>query len=481
MRYYLIAPNGNEVEITGSIIKGVDNISEIAFDLENVNVPSDLNVEVDNSEGQYDQTRGLFVAGEMTKFIMLVTGEKREQVLFIGTVTDLKYSETSKCEIETRSVIASVIACSFNMAIFVGQPEYVAGSPARVEATPARLVQMLLGPDGVHLPCVFLDSEMFSNYDAAEQNLGLKIKLSIPDGENMVISDFLQELNRVTGAYVYSFNGYINYTRYGGFDRDGYDHTFAGEVIAGTVKHSRPVLWQKTKIKAKYWDGSAAVDITKTMPDYFDVIGDTIMENFREKVIETDGIGGWLIHANLTSANAGLQDVLGWRGFPRWQFEFEVDAIGEDVRSKAQGIPLLSKIRLLWSGGCTKLALIEKTVNDQKATIKGMSLSDPTFIHPARRKFPVVTQVWDTIEFFNNTGADMKLYWRYESDETFTTALLTNDTTVTISAGDGTDQIIYYVTEGLPCGELPSEIRTFTPEPVAHFILGTSMLGDQIG
>lgn len=474
MRYFLQDPDGNDTEVSDLILRAFESIVEMSFDLESAVVPSDFNMELDNSNGDFDSDRGLFANAEMTHFLVIVTSEKRENVLFIGTVADVKYTETSKVEIESHSVIASLMSCSFNMAS-------VTGWGSTEIAAPARLVADLLGPNGLRLPGVFLDSVLYAQAQAAEENIGLKMRLSIPTGESITFSDFLQELNRVTGAYVYSHNGLIRYARQGGFDRLGYDMTFSGQLISGTVRNSRPVLWQKTKANAMYWDGAAAQKISKTMADFFGVEGESIMDEFREKEIESDGLGGYLVHADLSSANAGLQEILGWRGRPRWQFEFEVDAIGQDIRDIAQAVPLLSRVRLLWSGGCAQLVVIEKTTNDQKSVIKGLSLAKPTFIHPAKRALPNVTQVWGDIRFYNNTGHDLKLYWKLETDTDFNSALLTNTSTHIVTGNYDGVPLVYYVTEGLPCGELPSAEMVFTPDVVHRFILGTSMLGDRVG
>lgn len=473
MRYYLQDPNGNETEVTALVLRALESIVEMAFDLETAVVPSDFNMDLDNSGGQFDSAQGLFAAGERTRFLVIVRSDDGENILFIGTVKDTIYTETSKVEIESKSVIAALLGCSFNMAS-------VTTWDPMVEKTPARLVADLLGPDGLQLPGIFLDNVFFDLADESEQNLGLKMRLEIPNGESIPFTDFLQELNRVTGAYVYSYNGYIRYARQGGFDRAGFDYTFDGTVIAGTVKNSRPVLWQKTRVEAMYWDGSAVQKVVKTMADFFDVEGESIMDEFREKTIESDGLSGKLIHATLASAEVGLQDVLSWRGRPRWDFEFEVDAIGHDVRGMAQSVPLLSRVRLLWGGGCAQLAVVEKTTNDQKTTLKCKSLAAPTFIHPAKRLLPVVTQNFDEISFNNNTPFDMVLYYKIEGETAFTRVLLPQEDIHTITLPDF-ESVTWKVAWGLPCGELMGDEQTFNPIVYDHFILGTSVLGDMLG
>lgn len=474
MRHFLINPDGDEVEVSRYILRGADTITELAFDLESAAIPSDLNILLDNVSGAFDPGRGLFSQGELTEFILVVSGESRDQVLFVGTVTNVMLTETTTVEVVTRSVIASLMQCGFNMATAWS------GDPV-VTKTPARLVADLLGPSGLHLPGLFLDEATFALAEAAEENLGIQMRLSIPTGENVTFSDFLQELNRVTSAYVYSYNGYIRYSRVGGFDRSGYDYTFSGEVLANSVKAERPVLWQKTRVTALYWDGSANQKIIKSMDDYFDVEGETIMERFREKPIESDGLGGYLVHASLSSAETALQDVLGWRGRPRWQFEFEVDAIGSDVRTKSQTVPLLARARLIYSGGCAQMAIVEKTVSDQKATFRGFALAEPTFIHPGKRVFVHTKQVGaGNLQFYNNTGHEVKIYYRFDSETDYSSTTLADEAIFTL-LNPGFETVYWYQAEGMPCGELPSRERTFTPEPVTSFILGTSVLGDELG
>lgn len=458
MRYFLQHPNGSETEVSDMILRAHDSIVEMSFDLESVAIPSDFNMELSNVNGEFDHDAGIFAGVEITHFLVIVTAEERKNVLFIGVVADVKYTETSIVEIESHSVVASLINCSFNMASVVGWGPVV-------EAAPAKLVSDLLGPNGLRLPGVFLDSVLYAQAEAAEENVGLKMRLSIPAGESMTFSDFLQEINRVTGAYVYSHNGLIRYARQGGFDRLGYDVTFSGEVISGTVKNSRPVLWQKTKVSTVYWDGSAPQKISKTMADFFDVEGESIMDEFREKEIESDGLGDKLMHANLTSANAGLQEILGWRGRPRWQFEFEVDAIDQDIRGIAQSVPLLSRARLIWSGGCAQIVVVEKTTNDQKSIIKGLSLSKPVFVHPAKRLLPVVTQDVDEVTFNNNTPLNMVVYFKAEGAEAFSRHELPAGDTLVLGL-ETFDPFIWKVSWGLPCGEIMSTEYEFEPEEI---------------
>lgn len=474
MRYFLQDPDGNESEVTPFVLRAMDAVIETAFDLESAAVPSDFTMELDNSSGAFDSGTGLFAEsnGERTKFLVIVSAENREEVLFIGTVTDTKYTETSKCEIETSSVIASLLGCSFSMT------SVSTWNPVEV-ATPARLVADLLGANGLQLPGVFIDGAFYDLADAAEQNIGLEMRLEIPAGERISFTEFLQELNRTTGAYVHSYRGFMRYARQGGFDRPGFDYSFSGEVLAGSVRSSRPVLWQKTKVVAKYWDGTAVQQIEKTMSDYFDTEGDTIMERFREKVIESDGLGGKLVHNTLSSAEVGLQDVLGWRGRPRWDFEFEVDAIAEDVRGRAQGIPLLSRARLVWDGGCVQLAVIERTTNDQKTIIKGKSLLPPTFVHPAKRLLPVVSQVIGDTQWFNNTPFEMVLYYMLSSETHFSRVSLPISGTASIS-NPARLAVTWKIAWGIPCGEIFSSEQEFTPPAVTGFILGVSELGDTL-
>jgi hypothetical protein len=473
MRYILQSPSGNDYEITRYVLRGAESITELAFDLESAVIPSDLDIEVDNIDGVFDPQRGLISEGELTRFLVIVKSDDLKQVLFLGMLADVRYRETTLATLETRSVIARLMNCSFNMSS-------VSGWGPVVVAPPARLVADLLGPNGLHLPGIFIDGPLYEQAAAAEQNLGIAMRLAIPAGEEMRFVDFLQELNRVSGAYVYSHNGYIRYARMGGFARPGYDFTFAGQILAGTTQVSRPVLWQKTKVSALYWDGAEPQKLTKTMIDYFDVIGESIMEEFQEKSIDSDGLRGWLVHANQNSAEAGLQDVLSWRGFPRYQFEFETDALGLDVRNQAQAIPLLARVRLMWSGGCAQIVITEKTTSEHKAVIKGLSLNDPVFVHPALRRYPAVRQDGGHTLFINNTGHDLDIEYRIGDAGA--------KTRTTIGAGETLDlenysyqPVIYRVFEGLPCGELPSAERTFAPDITGHFILGVSFLGDTIG
>jgi hypothetical protein len=470
MRYFLQDPDGNEYDISRYITRGLETVSEIAFDLDGPAVPSDLTLEVNNIDGVFDPGRGLFSYGELTRWLVIVTGKNREDVLFIGTVTDLILTETANASIETRSVIASLLQCSFNMAS-------VTTWGSTVVATPSRIVADLLGPNGLKLPGIFIDAQLFDLFESAEEDIGLKYRLQIPTGENVAFTDFLQELNRTCSAYVYSYNGFLRYTRLGGAEREGYDHTFSGEILAGTVKASRPVLWQKTKAVAKYWDGAAVQKLESTMADYFPVVGETIMEDFREKTLESDGLGGYLVHNSLASANIGLQDVLGWRGRPRWTFEFEVDALAADVRSKALAMPLLARLRILYSGGCAKLIVKEKQTNNQKSVFKCLSMVEPTFIHPARRRLPVVEQVTAHVKWTNNTGADIKLYYKIGAGAELTATIAPASS---FSALHLNESVTWWIAEGLPCGELPSPKFVFTPTPVAGFLLGISLLGDPL-
>lgn len=473
MRYILQTPAGNEYEITRYVLRGAESITELAFDLESIVIPSDLDIEVDNNGGVFDPHRGIMSEGEITRFLVLVKSDDLKQILFLGILADLRLRETTSATLETRSVIARLLNCSFNMSS-------VSGWGPTVVAPPARMVADLLGPGGLQLPGIFIDGPLYDQAAAAEENLGIVMRLEIPTGEEIRFVDFMQELNRVTSAYVYSHNGYMRYARFGGFNRVGYDFTFAGQILAGTTQVSRPVLWQKTKATALYWDGSAAQKITKTMADYFDVVGESIMEDFQEKSIESDGLRGWLVHANLDSAEAGLQDVLGWRGFPRYHFEFETDALGLDVRNQAQAIPLLARTRLLWSGGCAQIAITEKTTSEHKAVIKGLSLADPVFVHPARRRYPAVRQDGGHTLFINNTGHELILEYRIGEAGTKTRITLPEGETLDLE-NYSYQPVIYQVFDGLPCGELPSSERTFAPDITGHFILGESLLGDTIG
>lgn len=474
MRYFIIYPNGNEVEVSRYVLRQLDTVVEVAFDLESATIPSDFTMELDNNGGEFDSGVGMFAEenGERTRFLVLVTSAIRENVLFVGTVTDTRYTETSKIEIETRSVIASLLGCSFDM-------NSVSTWGSLEIGPPSRLVADLLGPNGLQLPGIFIDLTQYELAAQAETNIGLEMRLQIPNGERIMFTEFLQELNSTCGSYVYSQNGFMRYARQGAFDRLGYDVSFSGQVIAGTVKHARPVLWQKTKAVARYWNGSAAAQVSRTMADFFDTEGDTIMENFRDKVIESDGLGDRLIHNTLSSANAGLQDVLAWRGRPRWDFEFEVDAIAEDSRNRAQGIPLLSRARLIWDGGCVQLAIVEKNMNDQKSVFKGKSLLAPTFIHPAKRLLPVISQTLTGTQWLNNTPFNLLLYYMLDGDTAFTK--------VTINAGDlfivanpSLLDVTWKISWGLPCGEIPSEVFTFTPVMPAGFFLGINSLGDTL-
>lgn len=400
MKYILISPDNKKHDITDSVKRGMQNIHEIAFDLESSVLPSSIDVEVDNTEGNFDPVDGL-INKEITEYILQI--KENEQTVFVGIITDVEF-----CEFNATLKVRSVVQFLANASI----------GNLKMTGTPAEIVKTVLLKN-LTLPGLFVDTINFDNVSAAEKDRKIEIVVKISAKDSISLASFLQEVNKVTGLYIYSQNGILTCLRYGEYSKlVGFDYFFSAEVVAGKTKRSRPILWQKTRVLVPYYNGTEIIKAAKNMADYFGVVGQSIIEKNREKILETDGLAGKLYHSNIISAETCLRDLLGWRGFPRWKISFEVDVIDQINRSKLIEIPLFSRTLYADQFGFFVGGLIEKKIYESKAELTLMSISNPEFHHPAKILFPGIKNYLKEngafLEIINNSKKNFEVEYKFE-------------------------------------------------------------------
>lgn len=410
MKYILIAPDETEHDITDYVLRGLQYIHEIAFDLESSVLPSNIDVKVDNITGAFDPTDGL-LDQEFTSYILRI--KEGDITVFVGILTDI-ILEDHDATLKVRSVNQFLANASIGALSMTG--------------TPAEIVKEVLA-ENLTLPGLFVDTINFNNVQTAEEDRDIEIVANISAEDEVTLAAFLQEINKITGLYVYSQNGVLTCLRYGEYSElIGYDYAFIDEVIAGKTKKSRPILWQKTRAVVPYHNGESVTQAAKNMSDYFGVTGDSLIEAFREKTIESDGLAGKLYHSTLVSAEACLRDILGWRGFPRWEVKFEVDVLEPINRAKLIEIPLFARTLHADKFGYIVGGLIDKKIYDTRAELTLLSIKDPTFHHPERVLSPAITHAIEVdpysvnvtkaiFEVDNNTGRAITMEYVFENGD----------------------------------------------------------------
>ena len=369
MNYYLSTlappPTSNEpnlfLDITNDVQKGVAYLTETAFDLNRVTTPSDANIVVNNVDNKY--SKDVVFNREYTEYILTIS--ENNIILFVGIVFDVQQSQ-KQATIKTTSVIRQIV--DMNVPYNNGNINFT--------GTPADFVKYILQFQAI-LPSLFIDSDNLDAMSQIEQAAGIEIVVDIPATDKVQLSDLLQQLYKITGLYVFSENGLLRVARlsnFAGINQDNYDYIWVrNQTISSKTKLSRPIEWQKTRVVVPFNDGLVA----RNMFDYFPE-GESILAQFKEKTIESDGIGFKLQHTTLASAIECMQQILGWRGFPRYQLDINISTVERDNKAKIQAVPLYSVSKIEFENGCMLGILFNKQITETDGKLSFLSIRDPS-------------------------------------------------------------------------------------------------------
>ena len=371
--YELIHPDGPTLDIADRVIQGqnrASNIIELAFEIDRTTTPSAADVRCNNFDGFFEQFQGFF-QGEITEYIVNI---KEDNIsTFLAFISDIEYKDPIAI-LKLRSITADVLT----MAIPEGLVDFVK------TGTPAEIVQEIL-TNQAKIPSLFFDALQFESVAQEERNRGIEIAVNIPANDKVNLSEIIQEIYKMTGLYVYSQRGLLKAERAGNFNTDGFEYLFGiDDIIAGSVKRRRPVLAQKTRAVVPTTTGPVA----KNMSFHFPTQGPTLIERFREKTIEADGLDGKILHTSTASAEEATNDILGFRGFVRYEFTFEVNISSVLKRAGVQAVPLFSVLKIEHLGGTVSGVVVEKKILKEKAQFKMLSITDPISNNPALLRFP---------------------------------------------------------------------------------------------
>lgn len=395
-QYILNHPDDHDFDITQYVVKGISNISEIAFDIDKVTTPTAGDVVCDNTNGFFVQGRGFF-NDEITNYIITISDEGLD--LFVGILSDIEYVN-NRATLKIASIITKIIQMNIPFD----------ANPYSFTGTPAAAVKDILENQAV-LPGLFIDNVGFDQLDTAEQNRNMEIQINIPANDKVSFSSLMQELYKMTGLYVFSQRGIIRGERIGGFSTESFDYFWDSQhIIAEKTKHRRPIIWQKTRIVVPGIGGPYA----RNMTDAFPVEGPSILDSFKEKTLESDGLGGKIQHSDQTSAIECMNDILGWRGFIRHEYTFNIDVINPFNRAALEAVPLFSKNKFESLTEIVTGVLIEKKLFEDRAELKILTIVEPITKHPALREYPEVQNTYSTgiitgkefdIEYFTDGGS----------------------------------------------------------------------------
>lgn len=383
---HLVTPT--VLDITADVLKGVAFLTETAFDLNKVTTPSDSNIVLDNTKGKYDLFTGFF-SEEITSYIMTMSEKQNDVdiVMFVGLLSDIEYKDT-RATLDVTSVIRNII----NMDI--PRPDFGNYS---FTGTPSDFIQDILTNQAV-LPGLFINTVIFTRMAEVELELGIEIIVDIQNTDKVSLADIIQEVYKLTGLYVYSQNGVMTVFRLGDLPQvtaENYDFLWLpNQIIADKSKLTRPLEWQKTRWIVE----STAGKVARNMNDFFND-GASILAQFKEKKVEADGLDGKIKHTSVDSAIASLNQLLGWRGFPRYQFSTVVDTIDRENKAQIQAVPLFSINRFEWLGGCITGILIDKQITETEGRLTILSIVDPIMKNPYNVLYPYVTNVNGKIFF----------------------------------------------------------------------------------
>lgn len=393
------------LDITPDVIRGVSYLTETAFDLNKITTPSDADITLNNVEGRYDLFTGFFNQ-EITDYIITMSSKQNDVdvVMFTGLISDIQYTD-GKAVLKCTSVIRNII----NMNI--PRPDV---GPYSFTGTPSGFIKDILDNQAI-LPGLFIDDASFFNMNNVEIDLGLNIEVNISDTDKITLADAIQETYKITGLYTYSENGLMKVARLGDFPQvtaENYSYLWnQNQIISDKSRLTRPLEWQKTR-----WivPGPLA-QLARNMNDYFPE-GESILNRFQEKTVETDGLDGRIKHTSNASGIEAMNQLLGWRGFPRYQFTTKVDTIDRENKAQLQAVPLFSINRFEHNGGCFTGVIINKTITETDGELTALSIVDPTISNPYNLIFPTVvnangkivisaqTSMKVTYEYGNNSG-----------------------------------------------------------------------------
>lgn len=396
-------PTTPDFIIDDLVQRGISSLSEIGFGLDRVTNPSAADIQVDNTEGQFEPGRGFF-QDEITGYTVFI--QREGLTPFVGLVDDIEYKGSS-ATLKVRSVLGQIIQANIPQE---DRPDIV------LSGTPSFVMKTVI-IDELNLPNLFVDSLAFDNLSVAEDERNIEISVNIPASEKVPFSSFVQEFYKVTGLYLYSENGILKPVRLGGFTNpDGVDFVFGEDfVISDSVTRRRPLLWQKTRVVVPGPSGQLA----RNMSDEYQE-GPSLLAKFREKTLESDGLQGKIKHATVESGVEAMNDILGWRGFPRYELRFQADLINENNAGQVESLSLFSRVRVEYATGSINGIIVEKKLQESRAELTLYSIKDPEISHPGLCLLPIAINKHGVVVFAGKFDYEVEYFLEGDSPSTVT-------------------------------------------------------------
>lgn len=322
-----------------------------------------------------------------------------------------------------------------------------------------------------NLPGLFFDSLGAGALSGIEASRGIVLDVDIPATDKVAFSNFVQEMYKVAGIYTFSERGIMRVARLGFFSGDEpEDFRFDdGTVITGKTKKTRPLLWQKTSVTVPGPTGQ----LNRIMSDEFEE-GEAIINTFREKAISSEGLGGKIKHQTDQSAIECMNDILGWRGFPRHEIATEVDILGIINRAVVEAAPLFSIGIVEWETGCAKGIMIEKKLKANTAALRFLTIEDPKQRHPGLVIHPVVRNEEGSVIIKSHARFVLEGFLEGDSPQEF----ITGQNLPAIILDNAAQRPFYYkITSEDPECSSPDRLHRVDSDLTGCFIMGVSLMG----
>lgn len=253
------------------------------------------------------------------------------------------------------------------------------------------------------------------------------------------------------------------------------------EVDAGpsAAADAFPIVWDTSPPPDISPAGIVDATYERTMADAFIQDGDAILSKFREKSVETDGLGGKIKHSTEISATESMNDLLGWRGFPRYDIETEVDVLAPIQRAVIEATPLYAIVALEWETGFARGVLVEKVLGEDKAKLRIYSIAEPKERHPGLLVHPEVINRNAFVTIRSHFKLKIEGFLQGDAPQEY----LTGNAQSTILINNGGQRPFYYrlVSTDSDCTS-PDRLHQVDHvlDSVAGFICGVSTMGDSL-
>lgn len=406
-KYIIIKPDNTTLDISFGVLRGPNNITEFVFDLDDIAIPADVTLVMDNNKGQFSPDVQLFRDFDINQLQVLITDDD-DDLIFIGLLKDIKYN-LNTANFRVTNVYAKLLSQSVESFNLTATPSEIILELLRLASIPDNLIDLdqLRRLNFVFSTLSGLESKYPSGgVNAAQDTVDWDLLEAVTDvngdpifkfisGKNTFkpratqeltvdidevtpIIDILKSVAALSGMQIYTDKGVFTAQLYPN-GVDYYDPPLELPQTlteASSINYDRPLEWRRSEVTLSFDDGGGLQKVSLNASDIAFSDSKFLEDIFAAKPVEFGGLSGKIFHTSLASVENALTTILLLRGPGRFHSSFNMSLATQEGLDILKTLELFKPVQVQFLDHCTVGLPIEMRKLDDKVFIKVLAASE---------------------------------------------------------------------------------------------------------